>query len=59
MKNLNPAVKEQRPRTWEHQSPQERILEIQELIVSPYWQHLNPDHRRQWLNQLDELQRQH
>jgi len=42
-------------RIWQDQSRQEKILEIQELIVSPYWQHLSPIHRRKWLQQLEEL----
>lgn len=34
------------------------IREIEELILSPYWQQLHPRLRGHWLNQLGELRRQ-
>lgn len=58
MKNLLFDGQNHRAQTWEHPSREAMICEIEELILSPYWQQLHPRLRGHWLNQLGELQRQ-
>lgn len=59
MNHLASDGQDHQKQSWAQPTREEMIREIEDLILSPYWQQLHPRLRGHWLNQLGELQRHH